>query len=230
MTHGGLPTGQTRLLVIVGHPVDQVLAPAMWTRLFLANGVDAACLDFHVLSADLERFVLGLRAVRNLDGLIVTVPHKVAALSLVDHVTDRARRDGAVNSIRRDDDRGGWVGDILDGDGFVVAFESGIRPVRGQRVLVMGSGGVGSAIAFALADSGAVEVNVSDVDSTRASSLAKRLTEAGTLLTVGGARSARLRSRGQCQPRRHATDRAATHRSESRDAWCRRGRRGDQTG
>src|SRR5258705_9906123 len=113
MTHGVLPTGQTRLLAIVGHPVDQVLAPTMWTRLFRDSGIDAACLAFHVLSPDLERFVLGLRGVRNLDGLIITVPHKAAALSLVDHVTDRASRAGAVNSIRRDDDRGGWGGDVL---------------------------------------------------------------------------------------------------------------------
>lgn len=179
MTRGVLPTGSTHLLAIVGHPVDQVLAPSLWTDLFRSNGLDAICLALHVLPSGLREFLRGLREVGNLDGLIVTVPHKVAALSLVDHVTDRARRIGAVNSIRKDDD-GGWLGDMLDGNGFVRAFEEGIRPVRGQRTLVVGSGGAGAAIAFALADGGATEVDVADVDSSRAGALAERLVAAGT--------------------------------------------------
>lgn len=174
MANHNFPTGKTRVLGIVGDPIEQVLAPALWSELFSRNGFDVVCVPMHVRPAELQSFVEGARGWKNLDGLIVTVPHKIQALSLVTAATSRACAVGAVNSIRSDG-RGGWMGDMFDGAGFLTAYEDGIQPVRGQRVLVVGSGGVGAAIAFALGGAGADTVDVSDVDGARARALAERL-------------------------------------------------------
>lgn len=174
MANHNFPTGKTRVLGIVGDPIEQVLAPALWSELFSRNGFDVVCVPMHVRPAELQSFVEGARGWKNLDGLIVTVPHKIQTLSLVTTATSRAHAVGAVNSIRSDG-RGGWMGDMFDGAGFLAAYEDGIQPVRGQRVLVVGSGGVGAAIAFALGGAGANTVDVSDVDGARARALAERL-------------------------------------------------------
>ncbi|MGH3643402.1 MAG: shikimate dehydrogenase family protein [Mycobacterium sp.] len=179
MTQHHLPSGATRILGIIGDPIGQVLAPTVWSRLFRANGLDKVCIPMHVRPAELEHFLDGVRRWQNLDGLIVTLPHKIKAFELVAQATKRARLIGAVNSLRLNGE-GEWIGDMLDGDGFVAAFEGKIRPVRGLRSLVVGSGGAGAAIAFALADGGANAVDVSDVDAARSHSLAERIAAHGT--------------------------------------------------
>lgn len=174
MARNSFPTGNTRVLGIVGDPIEQVLAPTLWSELCSKNGFDIVCIPMHVRPADLKNFLDGARGWKNLEGLIVTVPHKIEALKLVTVATARAHATGAVNSIRPDG-QGGWIGDMLDGGGFLAAYEDRIRPVRGQRVLVVGSGGVGAAIALALGEAGASEVYVSDVNASRARALAARL-------------------------------------------------------
>lgn len=174
MTSNPFPTGRTRVLGIVGDPIEQVLAPALWSELFTENGLDVVCLPMHVRPAELADFLDGVLGWNNLDGLIITVPHKIHALKLVSTATKRAHAVGAVNSIRSDG-QGGWEGDMFDGTGFLAAYQDGIQPVRGQRVLVIGSGGVGAAIAIALGEAGAHKVDVSDVDVCRAQTLAARL-------------------------------------------------------
>ena len=74
---------------------------------------------------------------------------------------------------------GRWVGDIVDGVGFVRALEAAGRSVAGRRALVVGAGGVGTAIACAIATAGAVSVDVTDLDRARAADLARRIASAG---------------------------------------------------
>jgi len=174
------PTGRTRLLGVVGDPVAQVRAPELWGTVFRELGVDAVCVPFHVRPTDLEAFLDGARRWRNLDGLLITVPHKAAAMRFATELSDRARQVGAVNCLKVGES-GGWVADMLDGVGFVTAFEGGIGPVGGRRALVVGCGGAGSAIALALADAGASAVDVSDVDGARANELADRVSATGVL-------------------------------------------------
>ncbi|AKS31437.1 shikimate dehydrogenase family protein [Mycolicibacterium goodii] len=170
-------TGRTRLLGVVGDPVAQVRAPELWSEKFGTLGIDAVCVPFHVRPDDLAAFLDGASRWRNLDGLLITVPHKGAAMRFATQLSERARRVGAVNCLKPGP--GGWVADMLDGVGFVTAFENGIGPVEGRRALVIGCGGAGSAIALALADGGAAAVDVSDVDDGRASALAERTAAAG---------------------------------------------------
>lgn len=171
--------GSTQLFGIVGDTIRQVRAPEIWSALFQANRVNIVCIPFHVSPADLDCFVGGLRTIDNLAGLIVTVPHKPAAARLVAHLTPRAKLVQSVNVMRREAD-GRWTGDIIDGLGFVNGLLANGRRVEGRRALVVGSGGVGSAIAFALAEAKAASVHVADIDADRAADLAARLQTAGT--------------------------------------------------
>lgn len=171
-------TGATRILGIIGDPIKQVRAPLVWTGLFQRNGIDAVCIPMQVPPARLADFLNAAKALGNFVGLIVTIPHKPAALSQVDAPTERARRVGAVNVMRSRDGRG-WAGDILDGIGFVRGLRACGQSIEGRRALVVGSGGVGTAIAFAIAESRAAEVAVADVMTDRARDLARRISAAG---------------------------------------------------
>ena len=170
-----LITGATRLLGIVGDPIAQVRSPPLWTALFRRNDIDAVCVPFQVPPPVLAGFVSGLRAAGNVIGLIVTIPHKAAAATLATALTPRARMVGTANMLRPLPD-GGWEGDILDGEGFVRALLASGQRILGRRALVVGAGGVGSAIAFALAEAGAASVGIADIDATRAAALAERIT------------------------------------------------------
>lgn len=170
--------GSTQILGIVGDPIQQVRAPEVWSALFRANGFNAVCIPLHVKPAELKVFLTGLRTVQNMAGLIVTIPHKLAAAHLADILTERSRRVLSVNVMRRDND-GRWYGDILDGIGFVKGLLSRGQRVEGRRALVVGSGGAGTAIAFAIAEAKAASVHVSDIAPDRAGYLASRLEATG---------------------------------------------------
>jgi shikimate dehydrogenase len=171
-------TGATRVLYIIGDPIRQVRAPFIWNGLFRHNGIDAVCVPMHIAGVDLADFLRGVRPLKNMVGVIVTVPHKPAAMAAVTAPTERAERAGVVNVMRSTVQ--GWAGDIVDGVGFVQGLLARGQSVAGRRALVVGSGGVGSAIAFALARSGAREVAVTDIMPDRAQDLARRIAASGT--------------------------------------------------
>jgi shikimate dehydrogenase len=170
------PGGSTRLVGIVGHPVAQVKAPRALTQYLRDAGVDAVVLPFDVSPADLKGFLAGLARSPSVAGLVVTIPHKASSLALADASTDRSRRVGAANVLRRRPD-GTWSADILDGVGFLRGLQDGGFEPSGRRALVVGAGGVGSAIAVALSCAGA-DVLICDTDHTRAVELAGRVPRA----------------------------------------------------
>jgi shikimate dehydrogenase len=112
----------------------------------------------------------------NLRGALVTMPHKVTTMSLVDEVTPTARVAGACNAILKRPD-GTLLGDQFDGAGFVRGVERKGRLFKGARVLVSGTGGVGSAIAASIAAAGAAELMLFDMSEASAHALAARLRE-----------------------------------------------------
>ena len=185
----GRITGATRVLGIIGDPIAQVRAPEVWTGLFRLNGVDAVCVPMQVEASGLASFLEAAKALRNFIGLIVTIPHKPAALKQARSPSERARRVGAANILRLDDDRE-WVADIVDGIGFVGALQMRGKSVADRRALVVGAGGVGSAIAFAVAEAGAAEVTVFDIAAARAADLARRIGATGVPARVGAADAA----------------------------------------
>jgi shikimate dehydrogenase len=178
-------TGAARLFGIIGDPVAVVRSPAWWNALFERLGRDAAFVPLQVGAADLPRAWAGLGAIGNLDGLVLTMPHKQAVLPLVDVLGPSARLVGAVNTVRRLAD-GRWEGDMFDGEGFVAGLRArGIAP-EGRRVRQVGCGGAGRAIAFALARAGVAALDLEDAAPGRAAALAAEVAAAFPRLSAGG--------------------------------------------
>jgi shikimate dehydrogenase len=163
---------------VVGDPIGQVRAPGVWTGLFRHNAVNALCVPMHVRPATLQAFFAGIRTLPNLQGLIVTIPHKPVIGQLLDALAPRAQQTGVVNAVAIKED-GQTIGDTFDGVGFVAGLRAAGRDLSDRRALIVGSGGVGSSIAFAVAEASARDVCVSDVADQRAGALSMRLQQAG---------------------------------------------------
>ncbi|NDY91249.1 shikimate dehydrogenase family protein [Ideonella livida] len=167
-------SGATRVIFIVGDPIAQVKSPAGVTRLLRERGADAIVVPAHVHPADLPLWMDAVRRMPNVDGVIVTVPHKFDALALCDEATPRARSIGAANAIRRSA-TGGWLGDMCDGEGYVAGLRAAGCEPRGKCALLVGAGGAGSAIAHALLDAGVARLALQEADTTRREALATKL-------------------------------------------------------
>src|SRR6478609_8441532 len=154
-------SGATRLHVIVGDPIAQVRAPAGISAAFAARGHDGILVPVQVAPADLPDFLSVATRLKNLDGIVATIPHKFACYEACASATDRAHVLRTVNLMRRRAD-GGWHGDMVDGLGFIGAARAkGIDPL-GMRALLVGAGGAGSAIALALIEAGVSDLAIHD--------------------------------------------------------------------
>ena len=171
-------SGATRVHFIVGDPIAQVKSPAGVTQAFHDAGRNAVCIPAHVSPADLAGWAQGVSKAQNVDGIIVTVPHKFSCFDLCTTTSDRGAFLKAVNTLRRNPD-GSWHGDMFDGMGYVEAMRAkGCEP-KGQRALLVGAGGAGSAIAYSLVTAGVRELAVHDPDTVRRDSLIARLAGLG---------------------------------------------------
>lgn len=124
-------SGATRLHLIIGDPIAQVKSPAGVTRALQAKGRNAVLVPIRIPAADLDAFMAGVSLARNVDGIIVTVPHKLAAVAHCATVSERARFLQAVNVMRRAPD-GRWHGDMFDGLAFVAALGDARMRATGQ--------------------------------------------------------------------------------------------------
>jgi shikimate dehydrogenase len=175
--HGPMPetlNGATRLLFIVGDPIAQVKSPAGVTQAYAARSRNTVCVPAHVAPADLAAWLDGTGRAQNVDGIIVTVPHKFAAFGLCATATPRAAFLGAANVLRRAAD-GRWHGDMVDGVGFVQALRQRGGAPADRRALLVGAGGAGSAIAHALLEAGVATLALHDADAARRDALLQRL-------------------------------------------------------
>lgn len=166
--------GATRLYGIIGNPIVQVRSPETFSAAFAARGVNAVMLPIQILPDQLDVAVRGLMALRNLDGLLVTVPYKTAMVRYAARLGATARCIGAVNALRREADDS-WTADIFDGAGFVVGAQRKGNVLAGRRVALFGAGGAGSAIACELAAAGAASIALIDPRRDRAEALAAAL-------------------------------------------------------
>jgi len=179
-------TGTTRLYGLVGDPLTTAKSPELLNRLFIEQHANAVCVPFLVKADDLAAFVTGARAIGNLSGVLVTMPHKQRMLAFVDELHPTARQVGALNVIRCHDD-GRWVGAIFDGLGCVLGMQwEGNHPAN-KSVLLIGAGGAGRAIAFAVGSAGARSLAIFDVDERRAEDLAESVASATRCNTHVGA-------------------------------------------
>jgi len=169
-------SGKTTLIAHMGYPTEAFKAPMIYNPWFEQQGIDAVVVPMGVKPEDYAASLAQIFRFSNLRGALVTMPHKVTTMSLVDEVTPTARIAGACNAILKRPD-GTLLGDQFDGAGFVRGVERKGRPFRGTRVLVSGAGGVGSAIAASIAAAGAAELMLFDAHAASAEALAGRLRE-----------------------------------------------------
>jgi shikimate dehydrogenase len=180
--------GRTALIAHLGYPTEAFKAPMIYNPWFEQRGIDAVVVPMGVKAEDYPAALDLLKRMSNLHGALVTMPHKVATLSLADEVTPAARIAGACNALLKRPD-GTWLGDQFDGAGFVRGVQRKGRAVAGARALVVGCGGVGSAIAASLAGAGVAELSLFDVHAPAAEALRSRLLDHyGTLRVDTGSR------------------------------------------
>ncbi|MFL9909384.1 shikimate dehydrogenase family protein [Paraburkholderia sp. RL17-337-BIB-A] len=169
-------SGKTTLIAHLGYPTEGFKAPLIYNPWFDKNGIDAVVVPMGVLADDYKALLPLLFRLTNIRGALVTMPHKVTTTGLVDEMTPTARIAGACNAILKRED-GTLLGDQFDGAGFVRGVQRKGRELTGARVLVLGSGGVGSAIAASLAGAGVAEMALFDTATQSVEALAGRLRE-----------------------------------------------------
>ena len=167
-------TGKTTLIGHFGWPTESFKAPMIYNPWFARQGINAVVVPFGIEPNDYADLFRMLFRIRNLHGALVTMPHKVTTTRLVDALTPTAEIAGAANAVLQRPD-GTLLGDMFDGAGFVRGVERKGQAVAGARALVMGSGGVGSAIAASLAAGGLAGIGLYDATPSSAEALAGRL-------------------------------------------------------
>jgi shikimate dehydrogenase len=175
-------SGSTQLFGIVGDPITQVRSPEMFTAVFRSRGHDAILVPLHARPDDFERSVRGILALANLGGLVFTIPYKARATMFADALGPQARVVGAINALARD--HGGWKGEIFDGLGCVEAFRRRGIPLAGRRIMLIGAGGAGQAVAVAIAGERPAAMRVFDIDDRRADALASKLAGVDATIAV----------------------------------------------
>ena len=169
-------SGKTKVVALIGDPVEHSRSPLMQNAAFRALGLDWVYIALPVKAANVGAAVAGLRAL-GFQGANVTMPHKAAVIPYLDEVAPGARRIGAVNTIVRQGDR--LIGENTDGRGFIRALrQEGQLEVRGRRVFLFGAGGVAHALALELGAAGAASLAVANRTVERAEELAAHVTRA----------------------------------------------------
>jgi shikimate dehydrogenase len=137
---------ETRFCGVIGNPVEHSLSPTIHNAAFQKLGLNFVYLAFRV--EVIGDAIKGLRALGNFRGASVTIPYKVTSLPFLDFIEPTARHIGAINTIVAAD--GTLTGYNTDATGALSALREGGTDLKGQRVVILGSGGAARAIAFAL--------------------------------------------------------------------------------
>jgi shikimate dehydrogenase len=166
--------GKTRLIAHIGYPTDSFKSSMIYNPFFEARGINAAVIPMGCRADDYASFLKQVVRLANVQGALITMPHKVTTLSLVDDASVSAKIAGACNAVRIDA-RGSMIGDMFDGEGFVRGVRRKGRRVAGASAFVAGCGGVGSAIAASMAKAGISRLGLYDVMPPSMNALAERL-------------------------------------------------------
>lgn len=181
-------SGRTRLFGIVGHPIAQARSPQTVTHELRRRGADALLVPIEIAPDEFDAVFPQLLKLSNLDGLVITVPHKPRVLRYLDRVGPTAGLCGAASVLARARP-GGWIGEMYDGIGCVGAIERRGVPVVGLAVQLLGAGGAGAAIAFELARRGVHTLRLVDPQPAKAETLASALAASFPQLAVRAGKS-----------------------------------------
>lgn len=167
-------SGATKLIAHLGYPTGSFRAPMIYNPWFKRQGIDAVVVPMGCKAQDYAAFLPLVFRLSNIHGALITMPHKVTTLSMLDQASPTATIAGACNAVRLGPD-GTLQGDMFDGEGFVRGVLAKGQALQGKRALVVGTGGVGSAIAASLAKAGVTELVLCDPHTASAKGLAQRL-------------------------------------------------------
>ena len=175
--------GTTSLIAHIGFPTHAFKAPMIYNPYFEQAGIDAVVVPLGCQAEHYTTFLKAVFTLANIRGALITMPHKVSTVALLDEASPTVRISGACNAVRRSAD-GKLQGDMFDGEGFVRGLLRKGCMLKGQRVLVVGCGGVGSAIAASLAAAGIGAITLFDARAESAVELGQRLKAHYPALTV----------------------------------------------
>jgi shikimate dehydrogenase len=171
---GGVINGHTELIAHIGYPTHSFKAPMIYNPWFDKAGVNARVVPMGCKPEEYAEFLKLVFKLSNIRGALITMPHKVTTIGLLDVVFPAAAIAGACNAVRLGPN-GELQGDMFDGEGFVRGVQRKGLKLQGAIALVVGAGGVGCAIAASLAAAGVASLGLFDVNSSSADRLAGRL-------------------------------------------------------
>ena len=166
--------GNTEIIAHIGWPTYTFKSPMIYNPYFASTGINAVVVPMGCKPEHFPNFLKAVFSLENTRGALITMPHKLSVVGLLDEVTPTVRVAGACNAVKKLAD-GRLVGDMFDGAGFVRGVQRKGVDLRGKRVLVVGTGGVGSAIAASLAGAGIAAISLFDVNAAGCQALARRL-------------------------------------------------------
>ena len=167
-------TGATRFIAHIGYPTSSFRAPLIYNPYFAARAVDCVIVPIGCDAGAFTELVSALSKTTNCIGALVTMPNKILAAKIADRASSAVEICGSANALRFEGD-GTVVADMFDGEGFARGLEVKGRAVADASVFLIGAGGVGSAIAAALAARGIAKLRLSDIEQRNAEQLAERL-------------------------------------------------------
>jgi shikimate dehydrogenase len=167
-------SGRTQLIAHIGYPTETFKSPMIYNPYFVKRGIDAVVAPMGCRSEDYQAFLPAIFSLTNIRGALITMPHKITTLSLLDEISPTASIAGACNAVKRND-AGKLIGDMFDGEGFARGIERKGQMISGKHILVVGCGGVGSAIAASLAARRPRTLKLFDVNTALCEALRMRL-------------------------------------------------------
>jgi shikimate dehydrogenase len=164
-------TGSTKVLAVIGHPVQHSLSPAMQNAAIAARGLDYIYVPFDVPPDQLSIAINGMRSL-GVAGFNVTIPHKTAVIDCIDQLDETAISAGAVNTVKND--AGKLIGYNTDGDGLVrsLSVDLDYTPDSGE-VVIIGAGGAARGALAALCSSGAKRIVIVSLSKEKGEALAQ---------------------------------------------------------
>lgn len=150
-------TGKTKLLGIIGDPVEHSLSPVMHNAAIASLGLDYIYVPFPVKQGDLATVLAGFKAV-DLVGFSITIPHKQEIIPLLTEISEDAANIGAVNTVWRT--ASGWKGTNTDAEGFIAPLKAMARDWSKTTPVILGNGGAARAVIAGLMSLGCQEINI----------------------------------------------------------------------
>ncbi|MFN8950491.1 MAG: shikimate dehydrogenase [Aphanizomenon sp.] len=151
-------TGKTKLLGVIGHPVEHSLSPVMHNAALAKLGLDYVYLPFPISPENLATAIAGFASI-GIVGFSITIPHKQAILPLLSTISPIAQVIGAVNTVTRQGDT--WVGTNTDVEGFIAPLQTTYHQDWSQKkAVILGNGGAARAVVAGCIQLGLAEIHV----------------------------------------------------------------------